>query len=158
MYREEGDAAAAESNQVAQADFDAAIGDYKSALLWDPKYSSPYAGLEKIYADPLYQGKNTTLAAQDETKGVYLSIAVMTNKADMFERFSNYAVSSARKTFWLGKACTQLVSAQAASSQSDTADLPGMVLMQAALTARVADVNAQLAGQLSCPPVPPKPH
>jgi tetratricopeptide (TPR) repeat protein len=158
VYREEADAVGAETNQAtAQADFNAAISDYAAALRWDPKYSAPYAGLEKIYADPLYQAKSPALAAQEEARALYLNIAVMTNKADMFERFSDYAFSPARKTFWLDKACTQLVSAQATSEQADT-DLPGATLTQAALAKRISALNAQLAGQSSCPPAPAKPH
>jgi tetratricopeptide (TPR) repeat protein len=159
VYREEADARRAQADPAAAlADFNAAIADYNMALLWDPKYPAPYAGLAALYADPLYQDKNAVLAAQDKSRELYFSIAAMTKKADMFERFSDYSVDPVRKTLWLGKACIQLISAQTAISQTSDAGLQGMALIQAALTARIADVNTQLAGQASCPPAPLKPH
>lgn len=153
IYRE-----AAENNPAAaQTYFSIAASDYATASRLDPKYAAPYAGLAKIYAGPLYQGKNPTLAAQQQARAAYLNIAATTTKADMFERFAAYAYSPTRKTFWLQKACTQLVSAQSASSQSSNASLPGMALMQTALAARIATVNTQLASQSNCPPAPIQP-
>ncbi len=150
VYREEADA---QNPSSMQAYFNTAISDYTAALRWDPKNPSSFSGLDKIYADPLYQGKNLGLAAQDKARTIYLGITGMTTKADMFERFAGYAFSPARKGFWLGKACNQLTWAQAVSSQADNAGLPGMELTQAALAARIATVNAQLAGQSACPAV-----
>jgi hypothetical protein len=154
LYREEADA---EKNPAdAQTDFTAAISNYEAALRWDQKYASPYAGLAHIYADPLFQGRNAKRAAQAEAQKLYLGITMMTDKADMFERFAAYSDDPARKAFWLGKACTQLISAQAASRESDGAGLPGVDLMQESLGTRIEAVNTALDGQAGCPPVPPK--